>query len=150
MIWDSIKTFLTELFKPSIPVQVMLPPTTPPYPPSPASIKFLSMKEVDSIFDTGGGLQVSLIREGCDLMKVPFVGGGTMFVSKQDTLELELEEIKAAITLQLRSKCDYIVAYDKQDKKHHNLSFYSIIAIRSSDLLDLKKALRIHKLKAFL
>ena len=45
---------------------------------------------------------------------------------------------------------DGLVVIAKLERNHPRYSYYQAIVIKSQDLLDLKKALKIHKLKAFL
>lgn len=142
MIWDAIK----RLWVATKPVA---PPPTPVILEFP-KIKMLSMTEVSDILDTGKSLNNSLIKEGCRICSIPYVGGGIIFVSKQETVEEEYELIKQQLGPQLSSTKDYLVAYGKINRPHPYLSYYTVIAIASNDMLDLKKAFKIQKLKAFL
>jgi hypothetical protein len=94
-------------------------------------------------------LSVPLLKKGCEILKIPFVGGGTYFFNK-NTPELEMEHLKKNLAKELNPAVEYIIAYSKELKPHPYLAFYKVIAIRSNDILDFKKALKVHKLKAFL
>lgn len=144
MIWDAIK----RLWVTNRPAP---PPVSPPVAVNTfPRIKMLSMTEVSGVLDTGKTLHIALIKEGCRICSIPFVGGGIIFVNKQKTVEEEHELIKQQIGPQLASGRDYVVAYGKVERNHPDLSHYAVIAIASDNMLDLKKAFRIQKLKAFL
>ena len=78
------------------------------------------------------------------------MGGGTLFFNKCATDELELEELKRLLRDQLNPDAEYVIAYSKEPQKHPITAFYKIVAIRANDILEMKKALKVHKLKAFL
>lgn len=109
-----------------------------------------SIEEAAYLLGTDNKLQVSLIKEGCRICEIPYSGGGVVFINKQSTLDAELNELKTYISSQVYSDSDYITVYVKQNRNHHKYSYYAIITIRSDNLLDLKKAFKIHSLKAFL
>lgn len=123
--------------------------STPTPPVWPSTWKLVPVSEVFSLLDYNKGLNISLLKKGCEILKIPFVGGGTYFFNK-GTPEVEIETLKTLLMKELNASSEYVIAYSKEDKPHPNLSFYKIIAIRSNDLLDLKKALKVHKLKAFI
>lgn len=126
-------------------------PVTPSPPPVPTNVKMYSIEEVASLLEAGKRIQVSLIKEGCKMCNIPFVGGGVIFINKRPTVEEEYDEIKRQIADQLGKGVDYVVAYAKQERGNTpQYSYYSVIAIRSSDVVDLKKAFKVQKLKAFL
>jgi len=95
-------------------------------------------------------LDVPLIKYGCEIIKVPYIGGGTFIVKRRDDPLLEEREAHAAIEKQLWKNIKAIVVCVKVERNHPRFSYYQAIALRSDDILDLKKALKIHKLKAFL
>lgn len=125
-------------------------PTTPAPEPPPTNVKMYSITEVATLLDVGKRIQVSLIKEGCKMCNIPFVGGGILFINKKPTIDEEHDEIKRQIAGQLAKGVDYVVAYAKQDRDHPDYSYYAVIAIRSNDVTDLKKAFKVQKLKAFL
>lgn len=111
--------------------------------------KLVPVADVLSLLECSKGLDIGLLKKGCEILKIPFVGGGTYFFNKGSP-DGELEYLKKNLAKELNSKNDYIIAYSKEQKPHPNLAFYKVIAIRGTDILDLKKALKVHKLKAFL
>lgn len=111
--------------------------------------KLVPVADVFSQMDYSKGLSIALLRQGCEILKISFVGGGVYFVNK-GTPEIEMENLKGLLMKELNPNTEYVIAYSKEDKPHPNLAYYKIIAIRSNDLLDLKKALKVHKLKAFI
>lgn len=115
----------------------------------PIGWKLVPVIEIMGMLDFQTALSVSLLKKGCEILKIPFVGGGTYFFNK-GTPEKEMEHLKKNLAKELNPKNEYIIAYSKELKPHPNLAFYKVIAIRSNDILDLKKALKVHKLKAFL
>lgn len=122
------------------------PPPLPPY-----NIQMLSMWEVNGLLDTNSPkLTISLIKEGCKVFNIPFVGGGIVWVRTDPSNEIEILRLKEAIRGSLHQGTPYIVAYSKEIRNHPTLSYYTIIAIKSSSVDDLKKAFKVHKLKAFL
>lgn len=133
MIWQPIKNLFTKA-----PAFVW-----------PETWKLVPIVDVMSLLEYDKGLNVALLKKGCEILKIPYVGGGTYFFNK-GTPETELEHLKKNLSAELNQKNEYIIAYSKELKPHPNLAFYKIIAIRGSDILDLKKALKVHKLKAFL
>jgi hypothetical protein len=124
--------------------------SAPPPPPPPMPIvKFLSMEEVRGYLGSEKHLNFGLIREGCRIMGISFTGGGTMFCNKGPEEE-EFVNLTRALSAELRPNVHYIVAYERLPRQHAYLTYYSVIAIQSEDMLDLKKAFKIQKLKAFL
>lgn len=115
----------------------------------PETWKLFPVIEIMGMLDFETALSVSLLKKGCEILNIPFVGGGTYFFNK-NTPEKEMEHLKINLAKELNTKNEYIIAYSKELKPHPYLAFYKVIAIRSSDILDLKKALKVHKLKAFL
>lgn len=115
----------------------------------PETWKLVPVIEIMGMLDFESALSVPLLKQGCEILKIPFVGGGTYFFNK-GTPEKEMEHLKKNLAKELNAKNEYIIAYSKELKPHPYLVFYKVIAIRSSDILDLKKALKVHKLKAFL
>lgn len=91
-------------------------------------------------------INLSLIKEGCRVCNIPYIGGGTIFVNKNNN---ELDQLKIYIEKQLHSN-NYVIMYSKLIKYHPQYSYYNIIAIRSSNINDLKKVIKIQKMKAFL
>lgn len=124
------------------------PVPTPP--PAPTNIKMYSIGEVAPLLGVSLKIQISLIKEGCKMCNIPFAGGGVIFINKKPSIEEEHNEIKKQLAGQLSLTTEYVVAYAKQDRDHPQYSYYAVIAIRSSDMLDLKKAFKVQKLKAFL
>ena len=61
-----------------------------------------------------------------------------------------MKHFEERLTTELKPGIEYVIAYVKELKPHPTLAFYKVIAIISNDVLDLKKALKIHKLKSFL
>lgn len=115
----------------------------------PKNWKLIPIIDVMSMLEYDKGLNIALLKKGCEILKIPYVGGGTYFFNK-GLPEDEIETLKKRLANELNQKNEYIIAYSKEDKPHPNLTFYKVIAIRGSDILDLKKALKVHKLKAFL
>lgn len=113
-------------------------------------ITLITMEEVTGLVGSEKHLCVSLIRYGCKMLNIPFAGGGTIFFPKSENLNQDLEFLKKSLNDQLLSNQEYMVAYEKLDKPHHDLTFYAVIAIRSNDVLDLRKAFKVQKLKAFI
>lgn len=150
MIWDSIKRSWVGLSNMLFDSKgnPISPPPLPPPKPLPI-VKFLSMEEVRSYLGSEKHLNYPLIREGCRIMGIPFLGGGNMFCNK-GTDEEEFDLLTKALSHELRPNVHYIVAYEKLLRPHAYLTYYSVIAIQSEDMLDLKKAFKIQKLKAFL
>lgn len=111
--------------------------------------KLVPVSEVMGMLEYSKELNVSLLKKGCEILKIPYVGGGTYFFNK-DTPEAEIEHLKKNLAKELNPNNQYIIAYSKELKPHNYLAFYKVIAIKSNDILDLKKALKVHKLKAFL
>jgi hypothetical protein len=114
---------------------------------APVTIQLLSMAEVTGLIGSEKHLHVALIRQGCEILEIPFIGGGTVFFPKGED---ELQSLKKCLNDQLMGGQEYIIAYEKLDKVHNYLAYYSVIAIRSNNILDLKKAFKIQKLKAFI
>lgn len=105
------------------------------------------------LIPSGGKIKVSSIKEGCRVCDIPFVGGGIIFIDKKPTISQEIDELKKSIVNMLFFKytdMSYVFAYAKEDRNHPKLSYYSIIGIRSDNMVDLKKAFKIQRLKAFL
>jgi hypothetical protein len=111
--------------------------------------KLVPVIDVMGMLDMDEALNVALLKKGCEMLKIPYVGGGTYFFNKS-TSEKEIEYLKKNLAKELNPKNEYVIAYSKDLKPHPNLVFYKVIAIKGNDILDLKKALKIHKLKAFL
>ena len=128
--------------------QSLWAPAVPENPPP--RVKLLSIEDVSKLINNNEKtLHIQLIKEGCRICKIPFVGGGVIFFIVPDS-ESELEALTREISKQLYSDQDYVVAYAKEDKHHPSYVYYSVIVIRSADVLDLKKVFKIQNLKAFL
>ena len=111
--------------------------------------KLVPVIEIMGLLDMNEVFNVALLKKGCEILKIPYVGGGTYFFNKS-TPDKEMEYLKKNLVKELNPKNEYVIAYSKDLKPHPYLAFYKVIAIKGSDILDLKKALKIHKLKAFL
>lgn len=115
-----------------------------------ADIQFFTLEEAGKLlYYEFKNLDVPLIKKGCEIIKAPYIGGGTFWVKRTDDAQEE-EAVKASISKEIWKGTKAIVVYYKLDRNHPRYSYYQAIAIRSEDLLDLKKAMKIHKLKAFL
>lgn len=139
-----IKTIAQFLSK----TQHKVPPPAPT--PPPPNIQFISMPDLEAFLESEKTLHIPLIREGCRVCNIPFVGGGTIFFPQGATLEDDFKELGKWLNSQLYSNVDYLIAYEKLERPLTNLSYYKVIAIKSNDMLDFKKAFKIQKLKAFL
>ena len=115
----------------------------------PDTWQLIPVSDVMSMLEYTKGLNVSLLKKGCEILKIPFIGGGTYFF-KKGLPEEEIERLKDLLLKELNTNINYVIAYSKELKPHPDLAFYKIIAISSNDILDLKKALKVHKLKAFI
>jgi len=115
----------------------------------PENWKLIPVIEIMGMLDYDKALNVELLKKGCEILKIGYVGGGTYFFNKA-TPEKEMEHLKKNLAKELNPKSEFVIAYSKELKPHPYLAFYKVIAIKSNDILDLKKALKIHKLKAFL
>lgn len=114
------------------------------------NIQFFTLVEAGKLLNYDfKNLDVPLIKKGCEIIKAPYIGGGTFWVKRTDDAQEEAA-LKAAISKEIWNNTAAIVVYFKLDRNHPRYSYYQAIAIRSADLLDLKKAMKIHKLKAFL
>lgn len=123
-------------------------PKAAPIPP--AIIQYLSMAELKVYLGTENSLKVELIRQGCKMMNIPFVGGGTIFFQTPSDLLKDFESLVLEMNKQLHPGLEYLVAYEKLDRPLTKFSYYKVIALRSNDMLDFKKAFKVQKLKAFL
>lgn len=114
-------------------------------------IQFFSIAQANELMNYEfKNLDVGLIKKGCEIVKAPYIGGGTFWVKRTDDPVQEEEAVKEAVSKEIWKNVKAIVVFSKLDKNHPRYSYFQVIAIRSEDLLDLKKALKIHKLKAFL
>lgn len=95
-------------------------------------------------------LDIKLLKRGCEITKIPFIGGGTFIISRSDDPIEEELALKRAVEKDIWHKTECIMVGAKLDKNHPRFSYYSVIVIRSENLMDLKMALKVHKLKAFL
>lgn len=119
--------------------------------PLPDNIKFYTLVEASELLDYDiKSLDVPLIKYGCEIIKVPYVGGGTFIVKRNDNLPEEELAAKKIIAKEMWKNTQGLVVIAKIERNHPRYSYYQAIIIKSDDLLDLKKALKIHKLKAFL
>lgn len=131
--------------------------TSPPA-PNLSHIKMHTLSDVREYLGATKNIDIPLLREGCRICEIPFIGGGKMLIKRGDSADEELFLLKQELAKQLSSQCEYIVAYEKvinldinsNAKPHPTYSNYFVLAVRSSDLLDLKKAYKVQKLKAFL
>ncbi|HEY5268254.1 MAG TPA: hypothetical protein VII94_03920 [Candidatus Saccharimonadales bacterium] len=115
----------------------------------PAKWKVVTIAEVAGFLEVYQTIDISLLKKGCEMCNVPFRGGGTYFF-QASTPEEEMKHLEKQLTNELQLDIEYVIAYAKELKPHSTLAFYKVIAICSNDVLDLKKALKIQKLKAFL
>lgn len=114
-------------------------------------IQFYNLTQASEVLNYDiNNLDVPLIKYGCEIIKVPYIGGGTFIVKRRDDLVQEEQEAHAAIEKELWKDIKAIVVCIKIERNHPRFSYYQAIALRSDDILDLKKTLKIHKLKAFL
>jgi hypothetical protein len=95
-------------------------------------------------------LNIPLIKKGCELMKISYRGGGVFIVKRNDNLSEEALSAKNIIEKNFGNYDNLIVVSIKLEKNHPGYSYYNAICINSSDIMDLKKALKVHKLKAFI
>ena len=120
-------------------------------PPLPDHIKFYTLAEASEVLNYDiKNLDVPLIKYGCELIKVPYIGGGTFIVKRRNDLIEEEMSAKRAIAGEIWKGTQAIVVCVRLERNHPRFSYYQAIALRSDDVLDLKKALKVHKLKAFL
>lgn len=117
---------------------------------APANIRMVHIDQIPGMLDATKKLNVSLLKEGCRICNIPFVGGGIVFCKASPNPDIELDNLKIAMVKMLGSKGEYVFTYFKEERNHPTLAYYSILGIRGDDVLQLKKALKIHKLKAFL
>jgi hypothetical protein len=112
-------------------------------------VQILSAEEVRKLMNYEfEKVEINLIKEGCDMINIWCSKPYIHFVKKtssQEEDELAIREILAR-----QGEGPNIVVFSDLDKNHPRFSYYRTITIHSSDLLDLKKALKVHKLKAFL
>lgn len=131
-------------------VAPITPTVTQQQPVISPTIQFYDLVEAGKLLNYEfKNLDVPLIKKGCEIIKAPYIGGGTFWVKRTND-GYEVEALKAAISKEIWKGTPAIVVYFNLNRDHPRYSYYQAIAIRSSDLLDLKKAMKIHKLKAFL
>lgn len=119
--------------------------------PLPDNVKFYTLVEASELLNYDiKSLDVPLIKYGCEIIKIPYLGGGTFIIQRNDDLVAEELAIKKLIVKEMWKGVDGMVVIAKLEKNHPRYSYYQAIIIKTNDLLDLKKALKIHKLKAFL
>jgi hypothetical protein len=145
--WANLTSIVRSgLSGPGIPLVVNKPQT-----PIPDNIKFYTLVEASELLNYDiKTLDVALIKYGCEIIKIPYIGGGTFIVKRDDNLPEEEMAVKRLIVKEMWRGVDGLVVIAKLVKNHPRYSYYQAIIIKSQDLLDLKKALKIHKLKAFL
>lgn len=93
---------------------------------------------------------LGLIEEACKILNIKLITkGSNMFVSKllYDNKEDGLKDILQKSILGLNS-CTFF--YKELDRNHHIYYYYNVIGFVSDQLVDIKKILKIQKLKAFL
>lgn len=115
----------------------------------PIKWKIVPIAEVASFLEVYQTIDISLLKKGCEMCNIPFMGGGTYFF-QASTPEEEMKYLEKQLTNELKPGIEYVIAYARELKPHPTLAFYKVIAICSNDVLDLKKALKVNKLKAFL
>jgi|SRR6185436_4271677 len=111
-------------------------------------------------------IDMALIKEGCRIFNIPYIGGGIFFVPQEklssiivSTIDLQIKNIsntkdeidafKQQIEKQLYGR-DHLIIYTRLNKYHPRYVYYNAVAIASSNVNDFKKVMRIHKMKAFL
>lgn len=121
--------------------------------PIPENIQFFTLPEVVKALNWDielKDLDIPLIKQGCEIIKAPFIGGGVFWVQKTGDYAQEEDAAKRDIAKEIWKGTPAIVVFQRLEKNHPRYVYYQAIAIRSDDLIDLKKAMKIHKLKAFL
>lgn len=124
--------------------------------------QYVELKNSNIFFDIEQKIDMTLIKEGCHICNIPYVGGGIFFIdtSKQKHLynyvgqvisntENELNLLKQQIEKQLYVR-DYVIIYTRLNKYHPRYVYYNAVAIATSNINDFKKVMKIHKMKAFL
>lgn len=115
----------------------------------PEKWKVVPITEVASFLEVYQTIDISLLKKGCEMCNISFMGHGTYFF-QASTPEEEMKHLEKQLTSELNLGTEFVIAYAKELKPHPTLVFYKVIAIHSNDILDLKKALKVNKLKAFL
>lgn len=113
------------------------------------NIQYVEMESSNLILDVEHKIDLSLIKEGCRICNITYYGGGVVIVNKEQVETTELDLLKGIIERQLPHRA-YVIMYSRLSKYHTQFSYYDVIAIASSNLNDLKKVMKIHKMKAFL
>lgn len=88
-------------------------------------------------------INFAMIKEFCKIAEIKFYDYKNVFV-KKGTVEEEVERLQA-----LLGRPSSTVAYKNMYVNHPDYSYYQYFVIQGT-LLDLKKVLKISKLKAFL
>src|SRR5271154_1831992 len=60
----------------------------------PEKWQLVPILDIMSLLDCKSALNIKLLRQGCEILGIPYVGGGTLFFNKCPTEELELEELR--------------------------------------------------------
>ena len=154
MSWSNILNILNgktiPTLKHNIPLIGVTPSSGPPLVEAPYDIQLVHIDEMPGVLGSSKKFNVSLLKEGCRICEIQFVGSGIVFCNASPNPDVELANLRRAVENMLSRNVPYVFTYFKEERNHPTLSYYSILGIRSGDILDLKKALKIHKLKAFL
>lgn len=119
-------------------------------------IQVISIDEMSQqLGSTKKTLNIQDVRKGCEIIDLPYKGGGVIWVDVAPTSEPTLSEhdkpkLVDAIRSQLDNQKNYMVVYERLIKKHSNESYFKIIIIEGNDFVSLKKAFKAKNLAAFL
>jgi hypothetical protein len=91
---------------------------------------------------------IGMIKEACKILGIKSIQNSKIFVKRANYSSVE-EGLKDTL-LRSFSITSYTIFYQDLNRNHPNYDYYSIVGFASNDLVDIKKIMKIHKLKAFI
>ena len=107
-------------------------------------------EEIEKLFGVEN-LDFTLLKKGCEMCDIAYKLMMSRFFVKNLQFDLSEEERLAKEEAdKLHGGYGKIILISKVETKHPRYSYYKMLSINSNNVMDIKKIIKIHKLKAFL
>jgi len=93
---------------------------------------------------------LSIIQEACQILNITCMVNNKCFVDKKSYIDSDkMEELRKVVERSFGDQ-NYTFFYNDLNRNHPRYDYYGIVGFYSLKEDDMKKILKIHKLKAFL
>ena len=110
----------------------------------------IESEDAQKLLEKKDRISLPLIEEACKILEIKYISVGNVFIDKKETDQTTALKNEIDKSLSDKININYTIFYCNLNRNHPRYEYYNLIGVSSNQVVDIKKIMKIHKLKAFL